>query len=149
MAIKAKFDIDKLFEGVYAKVEDIQDAVIEAIKAACLDTVRNARGLNTYKDRSGLLRSSIGFVIYDHGKKVTDNFEARNGEKGSEGAALGKKVAEQAAASWPNCIVAVVVAGADYAIYVESKGYDVISGPCNELNGLLKQYLAQAVASFK
>ena len=45
--------------------------------------------------------------------------------------------------------VAVVVAGADYALYVESKGYDVISGPCNELNGLLKQYLAQAVARFK
>lgn len=40
MAIKAKFDIDKLFEGVYANVEDIQDAVIEAIKAACLDTVK-------------------------------------------------------------------------------------------------------------
>lgn len=149
MAIKAKFDIDKLFAGVYAKVEDIQEAVIEAIKAACLQTVKNARGLNTYKDRSGLLRSSIGFVIYDHGNKVLDNFEATNGEKGSEGAALGRSVAEQAAASWPDCIVAVVVAGADYALYVESKGYDVISGPCNELNGLLKQYLAQALASFK
>ena len=149
MAIKAKFDIDKLFEGVYAKVEDIQDAVIEAIKAACLDTVRNARGLNTYKDRSGLLRSSIGFVIYDHGKKVAENFEAINGEKSSEGTTVGKSVAEQAAASWTNCIVSVVVAGADYALYVESKGYDVISGPCNELNSLLQQYLTGAVASFK
>lgn len=149
MAIKAKFDIDKLFAGVFARVEDIQDAVIEAIKAACLDTVVNARGLNTYKDRSGLLRSSIGFVIYDHGKKIAENFEARNGEKGSEGTAAGKSVAEQAAASWPNCIVAVVVAGADYALYVESKGYDVISGPCNELNSLLQQRLTGALASFK
>lgn len=162
MAIKAKFNIDKLFERVYARVEDIQDAVIQAIELACLDTVKKARNLPSlseelrniphqpnYIDDSGLLRGSIGFVIYDHGKKVTDNFEARNGEKGSEGAALGKGVAEQAAASWPNCIVAVVVAGADYALYVESKGYDVISGPCNELNGLLEQHLAQAVASFK
>lgn len=147
--IKAKFDIDKLFEGVYAKVEDIQDAVIQAIIAACTQTVANARGLNTYKDKTTLLRSSIGFVIYDHGKKVAENFEARNGERGSEGAAIGKSVAEQAAASWPNCIVAVVVAGADYALYVESKGYDVISGPCNELNGLLQQRLEGAVASFK
>lgn len=147
--IKAKFDIDKLFEGVHAKVEDIQDAVIQAIQAACLDTVANARGLNTYKDKTTLLRSSIGFVIYDHGKKVAEDFEARNGERGSEGAAIGKSVAEQAAASWPNCIIAVVVAGADYALYVESKGYDVISGPCNELNGLLQQRLEGAVASFK
>ncbi len=38
--IVAKFDIDKLFEGVYAKVEDIQDAVIQAIELACLDTVK-------------------------------------------------------------------------------------------------------------
>lgn len=147
--IKAKFDIDKLFEVVYAKVEDIQDAVIQAIIAACTQTVANARGLSTYKDKTTLLRSSIGFVVYNHGNKVAENFEARNGEKGSEGAALGKSVAEQAAASWPNCIVAVVVAGANYALYVESKGYDVISGPCNELNGLLKQYLAEAIASFK
>lgn len=162
MATVAKFDIDKLFEGVYEKVEYIQDEVIEAIQGACLQTVVNARNLPSlsaefrniphqpnYIDDSGLLRGSIGFVIYEHGKKVVDNFEARNGEKGSEGAALGKKVAEQAAAQYPNDIVAVIVAGADYALYVESKGYDVISGSCNELNGLLKQYLAQAVAKFK
>ena len=149
MAIRAKFDINKIFEGVYAAVEDIQDAVIQAMIAACSQTVANARRLDTYKDRTTLLRSSIGYVLYDHGEKVTENFEAKGGENGSEGVALGKAVAEQAAASWPDCIVAVVVAGADYALYVESKGYDVISGPCNELNGLLKQYLAEAVASFK
>lgn len=147
--IVAKFDIDKLFEGVYAKVEDIQDAVIEAIKAACLQTVANARRLDTYKDLTTLLRSSIGFVIYDHGTKVADNFEARNGEKGSEGAALGKRVAEQAAASWPNSIVAVVVAGADYALYVESKGYDVISGPCSELNAILSKYIQIAIEELR
>lgn len=62
-------------------MEDIQDAVIDAIKAACLQTVANARRLDTYKDKTTLLRSSIGFVIYDHGTKVADNFEARNGEK--------------------------------------------------------------------
>lgn len=162
MAIKAKFNIDKLFEGVYAKVEDIQDAVIQAIGAACIQTVTKARELPSlsaeyrnkphkpnYIDDSGLLRGSIGYVIYDHGQKVQENFESSKGAKGSQGVAKGKAVAAQAAANYPDCIVGVIVAGADYALFVESKGYDVISGPCNELNSLLNQYLAEAVNSFK
>lgn len=162
MAIKEKFNIDKLFEEVYAKVEDIQDAVIQAIGAACIQTVNKARELPSlsaefrnkphkpnYIDDSGLLRGSIGYVIYDHGQKVQENFENKGGEKGSEGVTNGRAVAEKAAANYPDCIVGVIVAGADYALFVESKGYDVITGPCNELNSLLKQYLTEAVNSFK
>lgn len=151
MAIKAKFNIDKLFEGVYAKVEVIQKSVLGAIEKACINTVEKARSLNTYSDRTGVLRSSIGYVIYDHGEKVAENFELKNGPEGSgeEGEATGKAMALQVAESWPNCIVAVIVAGADYALYVESKGLDVLTGPCNELEDLLKQNIEDAIDTLK
>ena len=149
MAIKANFNIDELFKDVYAKVEDITDAVIQAIIAACTQTVAKARMLDTYKDRTTLLRSSIGYVVYDHGQKLVENFQGAGGTSSGEGVAKGRQVAEDAAKTYPSAIVAVIVAGADYALYVESKGYDVITGHCNELNKLLEQYLREAVASFQ
>lgn len=54
-------------------------------------------------------------------------------------------MAAEAAAQYPNDIVAVIVAAADYALYVESKGYDVITGPCSELNGILTKYIQIAI----
>ncbi len=149
MGIIANFDIDELFKGVYEAVEDITDAVIQSIIAACTQTVAKARILKTYTDRTTLLRSSIGFVVYDHGQKVVDNFQGAGGASAAEGVSKGKQVAEAAAKEHPAAIVAVVVAGADYALYVESKGYDVVTSPCNELNNLLEQYLREAVASFQ
>lgn len=149
MGIIANFDIDELFKGVYEAVEDITDAVIQSIIAACTQTVAKARTLKTYTDRTTLLRSSIGFVVYDHGQKVVDNFQGAGGASAAEGVSKGKQVAEAAAKEHPAAIVAVVVAGADYALYVESKGYDVVTGPCYELNNLLEQYLREAVASFQ
>ena len=58
-------------------------------------------------------------------------------------------MAAQAAAQYPNDIVAVIVAAADYALYVESKGYDVISGPCSELNGIFSKYIRIAIEELR
>lgn len=149
MSIIANINIDELFKGVYDKVDDITDAVLQAIIAACTQTVAKARSLRTYTDRTALLRSSIGFIIYDHGQKVIDDFQEADGASAAEGVAKGRQLAETSAKEHPAAIVAVVVAGADYALYVESKGDDVITGPCSELNNLLEQYLMEAVASFQ
>ena len=42
-----------------------------------------------------------------------------------------------------------IVAAADYALYVESKGYDVISGPCSELNAILSKYIQIAIEELR
>ena len=139
--IVAKFDIDKLFAGVYEAVDIITATVVDAMQMACLEVTQNAKLLNTYKDRTHLLRSSIGFVIYNHGEKVAESFGSTGGEKGSEGVEKGKRMAEEA--------VAVIVAAADYALYVESKGYDVISGPCSELNAILSKYIQIAIEELR
>jgi predicted Fe-Mo cluster-binding NifX family protein len=141
MAITQRFDIGKLFAGVRAKVDIITDSVLDALQMACLEVTNNAKALNTYKDQTHYLRSSIGFVVFDHGEKIAETFTSTGGEAGSAGAEAGREIAEEAAKQYTNEIVAVIVAGADYALYVESKGYDVISGPCSELNEVLSKYL--------
>ena len=78
-----------------------------------------------------------------------ESFGYTGGEKGSEGVEKGKRMAEEAAAQYPNDIVAVIVAAADYALYVESKGYDVISGPCSELNAILSKYIQIAIEELR
>lgn len=141
MAITQRFDIGKLFAGVRAKVDIITDSVLDALQMACLEVTNNAKALNTYKDQTHYLRSSIGFVVFDHGEKIAESFSSTGGEAGSAGVEAGREIAEEAAKQYTNEIVAVIVAGADYALYVESKGYDVISGPCSELNEVLSKYL--------
>lgn len=141
MAITQRFDIGKLFAGVRAKVDIITDSVLDALQMACLEVTNNAKALSTYKDQTHYLRSSIGFVVFDHGEKIAETFTSTGGEAGSAGVEAGREIAEEAAKQYTNEIVAVIVAGADYALYVESKGYDVISGPCSELNEVLSKYL--------
>lgn len=58
-------------------------------------------------------------------------------------------MAEEAAHNTRTSIVAVIVAAADYALYVESKGYDVISGPCSELNAILSKYIQIAIEELR
>jgi hypothetical protein len=168
MAIKFKGNLDAIFGNIYKKFEEqIIPSVIEAIEAVCIDIVNEAKKLDTYKDRTGNLRSSIGYVIYNDGKKVCESFSAvpvaegvieekykykvkdgtvktgvRNvkiGGEGESGAKSGSTVANEVAQSWPTGIVAVIVAGMDYALCVESKGYDVITGPASKLNQLLQE----------
>ena len=112
--IVAKFDIDKLFAGVYEAVDIITATVVDAMQMACLEVTQNAKLLNTYKDRTHLLRSSIGFVIYNHGEKVAESFGSTGGGKGRGGGEKRKRMAGEAAAQYPHDIVAGIGCAAGY-----------------------------------
>lgn len=114
--------------------------IIQAIETACVEVVRKARLLNTYKDQTHRLRSTIGYKIYQDGQEVASNFQSMGGEKGDEGVQIGIRKAAEAAAGIPG-IVAVVVAGADYASYVEAKGFDVLTGSALQLQQLFEAEL--------
>lgn len=85
--------------------------------------VNKARLSDTYRDRTGNLRSSIGYVILKDGGIVDSNFEGI-----AEGVTKGKDVANEVAMEYPKGFVLIGVAGMDYAAYVEAKNYDVITG---------------------
>jgi hypothetical protein len=146
MSIKFKGNLDDIFGNIYKKFqEQIIPALLEQIESVCIDVVNEAKQLNTYTDRTGNLRSSIGYVIYNNGQKISESFTANAGKEGGDGGTTGVKsgtqIANEAAKSWGTGIVAVIVAGMDYALYVESKGYDVITGPASKLNQLLQERL--------
>ena len=114
--------------------------IIQALETACLEVLQKARTLDTYKDQTHRLRSSLGYVIYKDGQQVASNFQSTGGEKGDEGVQIGQQRAAEAVAGIPG-IVAVVVAGADYASYVEAKGFDVLTGSAMQLQQLFEAEL--------
>ena len=84
-----------------------------------------ARSTNSYKDQTGNLRSSIGYVIVKDGSVVrASSFEQV--KNGSDGTSKGRSYAESLAARYKNGIALIVVAGMNYAAYVKKRGYDVI-----------------------
>lgn len=124
MIIVPKFTKEGIRTALEQRKKRIEAAVILNLKRIGEQFVKNARETDTYKDRTGNLRSSIGYVILRNGVQVSENFESRGGKQGIETA---RKVIEEAKQNFPMGYVLIGVAGMDYAAAVESHGLDVIT----------------------
>jgi len=100
--------------------------------------VNDARNIRTYRDRTGNLRSSIGYIIAQDGKIIRENIEGD-----SEGTAHARQVVEEVLRENQKGLVLIGVAGMEYAVAVESKGYDVITGSIPAAKALLKARMAE------
>ncbi|WP_448104737.1 HK97 gp10 family phage protein [Pedobacter panaciterrae] len=121
-----KSDVIKAFQKRSAAVEQVMIRQLKVLGEKCAN---KARSLDTYKDQTGNLRSSIGYVIYVKGSPKYVNFE-QNGksESGEAGVKAALDVAnEYASKNITNYYALVVVAGMDYAAHVESMGKDVLA----------------------
>ena len=100
--------------------------------------VNKARSNNTYLDQTGNLRSSIGYVIAKNGRILKRNFNQIGGA--NEGVTLGLSLADKAAAEHPKGIVLIVTAGMNYGLYVETMGYDVLTGSIPNQSQVLNSF---------
>lgn len=147
MGIKAHFqgNIDAAFAAFLAEVER---QIIESLcrigeKAVTLaKLIPPERG---FTDRTGNLRSSIGYVVCKDGQPINIAFEAVKG--GREGVSEGRRLALEVAKNHPDGYTLIVVAGMNYAVYVESKGRDVLTSAEKEAEKLKAQELADLVTN--
>jgi len=150
MGIQSNLDMSALRKYAESKKEAFTEAALEAYKIACIKMVQRAKQTNTYKDQTHKLRSSIGCVIYYDGKEVYNYFESTGGEKGGEGVQQGLAYAGTIAGQQGDkIIVSVIVAGAEYALYVEAKGYDVLTGSTRQFADDLKIEFDNVINAFK
>jgi hypothetical protein len=139
MEIKVNFNSGDLQNYMRSGVDEWTKTLLLACKEACIKMVARAKQTNTYPDQTEALRSSIVYALYHNGVEVANSFEVTGGEKGDEGAQKGLALARKKADEAGNkTIVAVVVAGMDYALYVESKGRDVLTGSARQFADDLK-----------
>ena len=157
-------------EQLRRRLMEYHDQIIadmtEAYIMACTEAVNRARSTNTYKDQTNNLRSSIGFALYYNGALVhqdfatsgigtgaggTVNFKTKEGQdvaftskvgdsSGQRGILLGEMLANKVAQQYLSGFVAVIVAGMDYALYVEAMGYDVLTASTLNISADLQQY---------
>jgi len=132
-------EIDRYIAG---RVEAIKKALVYNLCAVGEQVLNAARLTNSYKDQTGNLRSSIGYVVAVDGEIVQmSSFDTvKEGREGSRG---GKEYAMQLVRDFPHGIVLIVVAGMNYASYVSAKGYDVLDGSELLADKLVPQMLQQ------
>ncbi len=123
--IKPKFTPNDIHKAIQKQKDAINKTLVRRLKILGDDCVRIGRTLNTYDDQTGNLRSSIGCAIYANGQSVYENFESIEG--GAEGKQKAQDLAKKEGSKYKgNEIALVVVAGMEYAYFVEIKGRDVL-----------------------
>ena len=118
--------LERWFEQFQSKAEYKTLVLLQAGGEKFIEVARRS---GSYKDQTGNLRSSIGYIIAKDGEVVKENFkESDKGTDKTTGKYKGRRLAEEVSLSHTGGYILVGVAGMEYAAAVEAKGYEVISG---------------------
>lgn len=142
MPIKDNTSYANLDRAIQDSLRRAEAALIRTLKWVGETVVTTARNVktNTYKDRTGNLRSSVGAIISVDGRiEWQSSFNVVKG--GGEGAKEGKEFARQLVAQYPKGIVLICVAGKNYAVHVSNRGLDVLDSAEIEARQLVPQML--------
>ena len=120
-----KEEIERYVDEQVSRLRQVLLRNLAYIGEQCLNA---ARQTDSYKDQTGNLRSSIGYVIVENGRiiKASNFAPSDKGTDKSKGQKEGKAYAKKLAALFPSGITLLIVAGMNYAAYVSAKGYDVL-----------------------
>ena len=161
-----KWNNPQSFDRFYADVQRfVDEKSITWLAAQGEKWVKKARLEGPYKDRTSNLRNSIGYIIVQNGRVVSNAYtgnaqpDPKYADKADiEGAhAQGQASAEQIAASLDNSnTYLILTAGMQYAVYVERKGYWVLSAVKSdaeanqsELQRNFERYLSNEISKLK
>lgn len=136
-------------ELAFARAKEEYDRkAVEWLSVLGERVVKYAREHGSYTDRTGNLRNSIGYVVVQYGRIVTEDFSIGSGH--GEAKAQARAYALEVARNLPaNKTYLVWVAGMEYAKYVEAKGFDVLEGSGNWIESTAEKLKAEFVRFLK
>lgn len=139
--------------GISRKTSDKQiqvylDERLARLRQVCLNNlisvgeqaVNEARSNHRYRNQTGNLQSSIGYCVLEDGKVIfggQDSFEVVN--NGTQGLMEGRAFLQRLISEHPSGLVLIVVAGMEYAAYVEAKNLNVLDSAEQLAERLLPQ----------
>ena len=109
--------------------KDMRNRAILVLSRAGEIAVNEARSTakeHDWTDRTGNLRSSIGYAIFENGKPISNGGFEQSAPTATDGPFEGQYYALRIGESTKG-LALVVVAGMNYAIYVADRGYNVLS----------------------
>lgn len=149
MGIKPNFtveDVRKRYDNFLQVVQEKQIQRLQKLGEMCITDARINKG---YMMQTGALTSSTGYEIFVDGVALHSRFDAASGAESSAaqtGITTGRAMAEKVGKETKG-VALVVVAGMNYAAYVEAKGYNVLSSAEHlaqrELPRLLDKLISQ------
>jgi hypothetical protein len=151
MAIKPNFtkdDVRKRFDAFLNEVEKKQIARLQRLGEICLVEARTNKG---YMMQTGALLSSTGYEVFVDGVAIHSQFDAASGAESNAaemGIKSGQSIAETIGKGTKG-IALVVVAGMNYAAYVEAKGYNVLSSAEHLAERELPRMLEKLISNIK
>lgn len=111
----------------------------------CVKRIRERSADDSWYDQTGNLRSSIGYAVIEDGRKIIES-AFQQVANGTQGANEGRKLIDELASQYAKTYALVVVAGMEYAEYVEAmKGKDVLASTEIWAKQQLQQYLNKSL----
>lgn len=151
MAIKPNFtkdDVRKRFDAFLNEIEKKQIDRLQRLGEMCLVEARTNKG---YMMQTGALLSSTGYEVFVDGVAIHSQFDAASGAESNAaetGIKSGQSIAETIGKGTKG-IALVVVAGMNYAAYVEAKGYNVLSSAEHLAERELPRILEKLISNIK
>lgn len=138
---------DKFMNDAFNIIRNEITMCLTKLGEECIAKIRDRSGSESWFDQTGNLRSSIGYAVYDHGmQKIQSAFQIVM--SGNDGSIAGRKMLRQLANDYSNAYALVVVAGMNYADYVESlKNKDVLASTELWAKGVVDARLERAMQS--
>lgn len=107
------------FEAVMRIVKEEMVNGLSYLGEQSVARIRNRSADKSWIDRTGNLRSSIGYAVSDHGKSVIESAFSQV-LQGTKGPQEGKKLLEELIKLYKDTYALIVVAGMNYAERVEA-----------------------------
>lgn len=151
MGVTANFtkdDVRKRFDAFLDEIEKKQIARLQRLGEMCLIEARTNKG---YMMQTGALLSSTGYEVFVDGVAIHSQFDVASGADGeaaTKGVKLGQSIAEKIGKETKG-VALVVVAGMNYAAYVEAKGYNVLSSAEHLAERELPRMLEKLITNIK
>jgi hypothetical protein len=117
-------EIDKFIADEIRKSEK---DIIKKLSYIGEAAVNEARSNGDYIDRTGNLRTSVGYTILNDGKTVILSDFNKVKQESTEGKQTSLALINELKEKYNKGFVLIVVAGMDYAVYVEALGRNVLS----------------------
>lgn len=122
MGIRMTTKLSEVHDMLMREAECVECLTIRALSKLgeqCVTKIRDRAGDKSWYDQTGNLRSSVGYVIA-HNKNIIQYSTFNQVNQGSEGVKTGKDLAKELAKRYSNNYVLIVVAGMNYAEFVEA-----------------------------
>lgn len=121
----SKAELDAIIESEMQKAHNLTLRALAYLGEKCIIEARDRPQEESWIDRTGNLRSSIGYIIAYNGNIVTYGGFGKT-LNGGQGQYDGRRFAESLVSKYGNAYVLIVVAGMNYAEYVEAMDNKVV-----------------------